>query len=100
MTEVPHRALHLVFSRTGLADCLRLEQGANRSTLVLLQDAVYAIADSSPAAPVLPNHCHVLEPDLALRGLSERSEQSAAQRIDYSELVALAASHQPIVSWS
>lgn len=70
--------------------------------LLLLQDAVYAAVDGSATAELLLGldgvNCHVLAPDAAARGLSERVAAGIGQ-ISYEDFVRLSTECHAVQSW-
>jgi len=78
--------LHLAFTSDGLTAARRVE--VEGDAIILLGDAVYALVTDSSLAP------KVLAEDAEVRGLD------ASSGLSYSDLAALCAKHQPIVSWN
>jgi len=79
-------ALHLVFSPAGLEACLHRRNPDD--ILLLLQDGVHAQA---------PQDASVIREHATARGLENRF--NAEQFVDWDDMVRLAASCSPVVSW-
>ena len=84
--------LHLVSTLAGLRPCL--EVAADDDAILLIANGVYAAVPA--AAP--PRDLLALDADVAARGLQRRLGERV-RVVDDGEFVALAATHQPIVSW-
>ncbi|MDR3439056.1 sulfurtransferase complex subunit TusB [Telmatospirillum sp.] len=90
------------FASRALDGCLsRLSAGA---AVLLIEDGVYAaLADTAFAdrlAETGRNHAlYVLGPDLAARGLADRSLVAGIEVIDYQGFVSLAARHSLVQAW-
>jgi tRNA 2-thiouridine synthesizing protein B len=96
-------ALHLV-SRSP-ADSRSLEQCLARTgegdAVLLLEDAVYAVAWDSPALAEASRRValRVLAPDLEARGLDASRLPEGVVPVDYRGFVALTVDYTPILSW-
>ena len=94
MTHTPN-TLHLLNKapdHARFARCLQNLQPGD--TLVLMENAVLALADSSLA---LPDNGYALQADAQARGLD--TESSKYTLLDYPELVQLTAEHPRMISW-
>lgn len=85
-----------------LRRCLRLAQPG--STIVLIEDAVYAAVEGSPGAALLRAHqdrftFHALRADLQARGLAERRLIEVVGVIDDADFVTLVVQHPRVISW-
>lgn len=99
---IVHLVRHSPHSDSRFAGCLR-SLGANQ-TLVLMEEAVYALLPNTSARhslDLLPANVrvHVLEMDLAGRGLALDDLPARIGVIDYPELVDLCATHAKVISW-
>lgn len=65
--------------------------------LLLIEDGVYA-ALAATQNDLPHERCHVLAPDLALRGLAERIDRQWSQ-VDYNGFVVLVTQFDRTVSW-
>jgi len=83
-------SLHLVFSSTGWQACQDLIKPDDG--IVLLGDGAYLAGQIDQY-----EHIHVLQEDLEVRGLTEKSRVIG---ISYAQLVELTIQYNPIVSWS
>ena len=86
-------------SSTSLLACLATM--ANEDALLLLEDGVYAAQSASVLPSMIPAGVtlHVLQEDLAARGISDRISPDFI-RVDYREFVSLALQCDKIVSWN
>jgi sulfur relay protein TusB/DsrH len=82
--------LHLIFSPAGAESCI--EVAAQADTLLLIEDGTYVVLSETSRA------LHALSGDVASRGLASRTGENVTL-IGYPEMVELATSHSPIVSW-
>lgn len=99
--------LHLVNcspnDSNGLTQCL--ERAGQGDAILLLEAGVYAalknpvfsakLAESSDAVKI-----YVLEPDLAVRGITAKEVLDGVLLVDYDGFVGLSVEHNPIVSWN
>lgn len=82
---------------TALASCLRLAQPG--STLLLIEDGVYAATQAEVIAPALRQlKVIALQPDLAARGVAGRLVDGITT-VDYAGFVDLVATHPNNQSW-
>jgi len=86
--------LHTIHSVTALDRCLG--RATTDSTLLLLEDAVYAAVTprTIPARAL-----YVLAEDLAARGLSHSDLPDGVTAIDMKGFVALTVAHSPVIAW-
>jgi sulfur relay protein TusB/DsrH len=82
-------ALHVVNRPEALAGCVAV--AAERDTILLIEDGVYAAIPDHPKPAFL-----VLDDDAHARGIDPRA---GMERISYRDFVELVATHQPVVSW-
>lgn len=97
--------LHLVnkspSSSPALEQCLkRAQEGCS---ILLMEDAVYAIINNTEASSKIKQHMnhikfYVLDPDMKARGI-ENKMITGIHKIDYDGFVKLACTQQPIQSW-
>ena len=90
------------FEKSSLDSCLRVIQA--ESTLLLLEDAVYAAVEGTTVAEKLravSTQCaiYALAPDLKARGLDPATCIDAIQLVDYGGFVDLAAGHDSVQAW-
>jgi tRNA 2-thiouridine synthesizing protein B len=97
--------LHIVnkspYEKSALESCLRVAQSGN--AVILIEDAVYAIARGSSAADKLQKAAaslklYALAPDIEARGLRERVIDGVTL-VDYAGFVDLVANHPTNQSW-
>jgi tRNA 2-thiouridine synthesizing protein B len=97
--------LHIVnkspFETTTLESCLRFARPG--STLLLIEDAVYAAAKGNALEPRIRQavetfDVYALGPDLEARGMKEAAIDGV-RLIDYAGFVDLVAAHHPVQSW-
>jgi tRNA 2-thiouridine synthesizing protein B len=97
--------LHIInkspFERNSLDSCLRLARPG--SSLLLIEDAVYAAAKGNIAADKVKLasqtlKVYVLAPDLEARGMKE-SAMEGVTLVDYGGFVDLVAEHSVVQSW-
>ena len=98
--------LHLInkspFTHTNLTQCLNLSQPD--SSILLLEDGVYATTDHTPIADIIRNHSkqqpfYALLPDLEARGLHKQPLISSIELIDYPTFVRLTIEYNNVQSW-
>jgi len=97
--------LHIVnkspFQTTTLDSCLRVARPGN--ALLLIEDAVYAVAKGSAVESRIRQAAEMLEiyalaPDLEARGMKDAA-MDGVRLIDYEGFVDLVAAHEPVQSW-
>jgi len=97
--------LHIVnkspFQTTTLDSCLRVARPGN--ALLLIEDAVYAVAKGSAVESRIRQAAEMLEiyalaPDLEARGMKDAA-MDGVRLIDYEGFVDLVAAHEPVHSW-
>ena len=97
--------LHIVnkspFERTSLDSCLRVAQPG--SSLLLIEDAVYAATKGSKAADRIETaarnlRVYALAPDLEARGVKGAALEGVTL-VDYGGFVDLVAEHSAVHSW-
>ena len=100
------RTLNLInkspFERNCLESCLRLA-GSN-SSILLIEDGVYAALDNTAKSRLIKNHekdlaFYVLINDLDARGLSEVPTINGIRRAGYGGFVDLVEGHDAVHSW-
>lgn len=94
--------LHIVNSGPQASFSLQrcLARMGKDDSLLLIEDAVYAAALLGNEEAV-GRKIYALEPDMALRGLSvENRLAGGLELVDYAGFVALAASHERVLSWN
>lgn len=98
--------LHLVnkspTERNALDSCLRLAKSG--SSVLLIEDGVYAALDSAAFAEQIKNRLgeltfYVLGPDVAARGLGDLPMIEGINVIDYGGFVDLVVEHDVTQSW-
>ncbi len=90
------------FASSALDSCLRLISAG--STLLLIEDGVYAALENTPYGRVLTNLADdirlcVLDADLQARGLSGQSLVQGMEVIDYDGFVQLSIEQQQVLAW-
>jgi len=90
------------FERTNLDSCLRLAKKG--SAILLYEDGIYAAIQGSAisdrmAAAAKDFSIHVLEPDLAARGIDPDKVIEGITVVDYGGFVDLAADFGTVQSW-
>lgn len=96
--------LHILSRSPYATDCLRhcLPLLGAGDTLLLIEDAVYALADASLFQTLSQNTeqavC-VLIADVQARGLARQAKASGCRMTDYAGFVALTVAHRHIQSW-
>ena len=97
--------LHIInkspFERNSLESCLRVAQKG--STLLFIEDGVYAALEGSRVAETLRQAMQehtlcVLEPDLKARGIASKA-MDGINRVDYTGFVDLVAESERVQSW-
>ncbi|MDD3448587.1 MAG: sulfurtransferase complex subunit TusB [Gammaproteobacteria bacterium] len=97
--------LHIInkspFERNSLESCLRT--ASKGSTLLFIEDGVYAALEGSAKADTLRQAMQdytvcVLEPDLAARGIAAKA-MDGIKRVDYAGFVDLVAESERVQSW-
>ena len=83
-------ALHIVNRHSALASCL--EVAASDDSVLLIQDAVYALTQAPPRVLL------AIAEDVRARGLESRLQEDV-RLVDYAEFVDLTVTHQPLISW-
>jgi len=98
--------LHLVnkspFDRNALASCLRLAKAG--SSVLLLEDGVYAAMDNTAHTPAVVERMadlafYVLGPDVSARGLDDKPLIDGINVVDYGGFVDLVVEHEVAQSW-
>ena len=90
------------YEKTSLESCLRV--ALEGSSLLLLEDAVYAAARGSALEERMREtgtrmKVYALGPDLAARGLDPENVVDGIELVDYAGFVDLAASHDNVQAW-
>ena len=97
--------LHIVnkspFERNALDSCLRF--GRNGSSVLLIEDGVYAVTRGNIAEPKIraalgQMKIYALRPDLEARGMQDAVIEGI-QLVDYGGFVDLVAGHNAVQSW-
>jgi tRNA 2-thiouridine synthesizing protein B len=83
-------ALHIVNRFSALTSCL--EVAASDDSVLLIQDAVYALTQAPPRVLL------AIAEDVRARGLESRLQEDV-RLVDYAEFVDLTVTHQPLISW-
>ena len=100
------KMLHLVnkspFDRNALDSCLRLANPG--SSVLLIEDGVYAALDKATSAETLKNRMedmkfYVLGPDISARGLDDTPLIDGVNVVDYGGFVDLVVEHDVAQSW-
>jgi len=100
------KMLHTVnkspFEKTSLSSCLRL--ATSGSGILLLEDAVFAALEGTGVSDEIAGRSkdfkfYALGPDLAARGLSDKTIIEGVKIIDYEGFVDLVAEHDTVHSW-
>lgn len=91
-----------MYERDSLETCLRLAEKG--SSVLLIEDAVYAAANDSVASEILVQamqrvSVYVLGPDLRARGLQQSRLLEGVKKVDYRGFVRLVTEHKGIQSW-
>lgn len=98
--------LHLInkspFERNALDSCLRMARRG--SAILLIEDGVYAALANAAHAEKITDRIgdfsfYVLGPDVAARGLSDKSLIEGVGVVDYEGFVDLVAEHDVTQSW-
>ena len=98
--------LHIVnkspFEKNSLDDCMRLAKSG--SAILLIEDGVYGALANTPVAEKIGSRqgdfsFHVLGPDVAARGLGDKTLAEGIDVIDYEGFVDLVAEHEVSQSW-
>lgn len=98
--------LHLInkspFDRNALDSCLRLATAG--SSILLLEDGVYAALDKATSADAVKNRMedmtfYVLGPDVSARGLDDTPLIDGIKVVDYGGFVDLVVEHDVAQSW-
>ena len=90
------------YERDSLETCLRLAEKG--SSVLLIEDAVYAAVNDSVASEILAQamqrvSVYVLGPDLRARGLQQSRLLEGVKDVDYRGFVRLVTEHKGILSW-
>ncbi len=90
------------YERDSLEACLRLAEKG--SSVLLIEDAVYAAANDSVASEILAQamqrvSVYVLSPDLRARGLQQSRLLEGVKDVDYRGFVRLVTEHKGVQSW-
>jgi tRNA 2-thiouridine synthesizing protein B len=90
------------YERDSFETCLRLAEKG--SSVLLIEDAVYAAANDSVASEILVQamqrvSVYVLGPDLRARGLQQSRLLEGVKKVDYRGFVRLVTEHKGIQSW-
>jgi tRNA 2-thiouridine synthesizing protein B len=97
--------LHIVnkspFEKTTLESCLRIARPG--SALLLIEDAVYAVAKGNAVEARIRQAIESLEvyalaPDLEARGMKDKAIEGI-RLVDYAGFVDLVAAHETVQSW-
>jgi tRNA 2-thiouridine synthesizing protein B len=97
--------LHIVnkspFEKTTLESCLRIARSG--SAVLLIEDAVYAVAKGNAVEARIRQAAETLEiyalaPDLEARGMKEAA-MDGVRLVDYEGFVDLVVAHDPVQSW-
>ena len=97
--------LHIVnkspFERNALDSCLRF--GRNGSSVLLIEDGVYAVTRGNIAEPKIKAalsqmRIYALRPDLEARGMQDAVIEGV-QLVDYGGFVDLVTGHTTVQSW-
>ena len=97
--------LHIVnkspFERNALDSCLRF--GRNGSSVLLIEDGVYAVTRGNIAEPKIKAalgqmSIYALRPDLEARGMQDAVIEGV-QLVDYGGFVDLVTGHSAVQSW-
>ena len=100
------KMLHLVnkspFDRNALDSCLRLATAG--SSVLLLEDGVYAALNKATSAEAVKERMHdmtfyVLGPDVSARGLDDTPRIDGINVVDYGGFVDLVVEHEVAQSW-
>ena len=98
--------LHLInkspMDRNSLDSCLRLAKSG--SSVLLLEDGVYAALSKASSAEVVGNRMddltfYVLGPDVSARGLDDKPLIDGIKSVDYAGFVDLVVEHETAQSW-
>ena len=98
--------LHLInkspMDRNSLDSCLRLAESG--SSVLLLEDGVYAALSKASSAEALNNRMddltiYVLGPDVSARGLDDKPLIDGITSVDYAGFVDLVVEHETAQSW-
>ena len=98
--------LHLInkspFDRNALDSCLRLATAG--SSVLLLEDGIYAALDKATSANAVKNRMedmtfYVLGPDVSARGLDDTPLIDGIKVVDYGGFVDLVVEHDVAQSW-
>lgn len=86
------------FNDQALASCLRLALPG--SSIILIEDGVYAALPHSPLAAQLMTHTvYILEADIKARGI-DQNILPGITIVDYAGFVTLTTQHELIQAWS
>ncbi|MEE9158299.1 MAG: sulfurtransferase complex subunit TusB [Gammaproteobacteria bacterium] len=90
------------YERDSLEACLRLAEKG--SSVLLIEDAVYAAVNDSVASEILAQamqrvSVYVLGPDLRARGLQQSRLLEGVKDVEYRGFVRLVTEHKGVQSW-
>ncbi|MEM7254153.1 MAG: sulfurtransferase complex subunit TusB [Pseudomonadota bacterium] len=90
------------FAYDAVESCLAFV--AEPSSVLFIEDAVYAVQDGTEVAALVDSvaskvRLYVLEADLNARGIEPHRRLSRVEAVGYSDFVRLATEHKRVVSW-